>query len=119
MVSCHHNSCGREEKIWLPTSSSFRSEAALHPWCLHCGLVKNISDDRPYKIGYWMNVLSRVAQRFSITQCQKRLMAKELELHTCFSDPYGITGSSQKEAFLKIVGKYSGLQLSNIDTLIY
>ena len=112
MVLCHHESCGCEEKVWLPTNGNQESDVDLHPWCVHCGVVKNISDDRPHKLGYWMNVLSRVVRRFSLTQCQKRLVAKELESYGCLDDCYGITGSAQAEVFVKTLTKYCGFKLN-------
>ena len=105
-MSCSHESCNHEENIWLPRENNLGSDVALHPWCLHCGLVKNISDDRPKKIGYWMNILSKLSYRFSIPQCQRRLIALELNTSEEFTDLYGITGSAQKEFFTNIVKKY-------------
>jgi len=108
MVSCSHESCGREHRIWLPkninasddtraTSSNGKSDVSLHYWCILCGCVQNISDDRPKKIGYWMNVLSKIARECLVTQSQKRLVVKELESYECFDDMYGTTGSAQRE----------------------
>lgn len=120
MVLCNHESCGYEERVWLPTYDNQESDVDLHPWCIKCGLVKNISDDRPHRMGYWINVLSRIARYFSLTQCQKRLVAKELESYECFDDNYGITGSAQMEVFVKTVKKYCGLRIdiNTIDSLI-
>ncbi len=115
---CSHTSCSREEKVWLPIDSNHKSEAALHPWCIHCGLVKNISDDNPKKIGYWINVLSSLSHRYSFTQCQKRLIYKELQSFDEFIDTYGTTGSSQIELFEKIVRKHCNINRNNIGTFI-
>lgn len=117
-MTCSHKSCSHEENIWLPIEISHSSEAALHPWCIHCGLVKNISDDRSHRMGYWMNILSKMSYHFSFTQCQKRLIAKELESYVEFEDIYGTTGSSQKEMFSKIVRKYCSLSRNNIDSFL-
>ena len=118
MVLCNHKSCEYEKRIWLPIQNRRGSDIALHPWCLKCGLVKNISDDRPHRSGYWTNVLSRITRSFSLTQCQKRLVAKELESHQCFNDIYGVTGSAQKELFVKIVRKYCYISRNYIDSFI-
>ena len=117
-IICSHESCGREDKIWLPVDSSGKSEALLHPWCKHCGLVKNISDDRPKKIGHWMNVLSKISYHQSLKQCQRRLIAKELQSCEEFIDLYGITGSAQKDLFIKIMKKYCNINTKNIDSFI-
>lgn len=119
MVLCNHKSCEYDKRVWLPLHNNRGSDLALHPWCEECGLVKNISDDRPRGIGYWMNVLSRIVNRFSITQCQKRLVVKRLDAYECFDDMYGITGSTQKEIFVKIVKNYCSLHEKSIDPFIY
>ena len=66
-----------------------------------------------------MNILSKIAARFSIKQIQKRLIAKELTSHELFSDTYGITGFSQKELFKNIVKKYCNINAHSIDPFIY
>lgn len=119
MITCDHKDCGRENNVWLPTDVYCKSEVALHPWCRHCGLIKNISDDQPYDIGYWFNVLSRLASRFSLKQVQKRLIANELSNIECFNDLYGITQTAQKQIFIKTVRKYSAIDSSSINSLDY
>ena len=118
MEICCHESCGRENRVWLPIDANSRSEVNLHPWCVHCGTVKNISDDRPKKIGYWMNMLSRMAGEFSIRQVQKRLISKDISSYEGFDDIYGVTGSAQKELFTKIVKKYCNIDEKSIDSFI-
>jgi len=129
MVRCQHESCGREERIWLPTyewasndtrntGNSGRSDAALHHWCKLCGCIQNISDDRPRKMGYWINILSKIAKGQLLTQIQKRLVVKELESYEYFDDLYGITSSAQKEVFVKAIKKYCSLHESIIDSYI-
>ncbi len=119
MALCLHESCGIEDRVWLPESCSLKSDVSLHHWCIHCGVVKNISDDRSKKMGYWTNVLSRIAKCFSLTQSQKRLVVKELESHECFDDLYGTTGSVQKEVFVKAIRKYCGLHEIIIDSYVH
>ena len=119
MVSCNHDSCGREKRVWLPTGKQNISEVVLHSWCKHCGLIKNISDDRPHNIGYWMNILSRISNHFPIKKVQKRLISQELKNHDCFDDLYGITGSAQKEMFNRILRKYCNINIQSINSLDY
>lgn len=118
-MKCYHESCGNEDRVWLPEDRNLKSDVLLHHWCIHCGVVKNISDDMPKKMGYWTNVLSRIAKRFSLTQSQKRLVVKELESRECFDDLYGTTGSVQKEVFVKAIKKYCNLHHSIIDSYVY
>jgi len=117
-IICSHESCSREEKILLPVENKRGSEVSLHPWCIHCGLVKNISDDRPKKIGHWTNIISKISNNFSVTQCQRRLMVKELESYVEFEDFYGITGSAQEEIFIRTVRKYCNLSSNSIDSFL-
>lgn len=119
MAKCPHMSCGRDKRVWLPASNYSGTDVKLHPWCIHCGVVKNISDDNAHKLGYWMNILSKIADRFSLKQVQKRLIAKELTSHELFSDTYGITGFPQKELFKKIVKKYCKNNVNSIESFFY
>ena len=119
MVSCNHESCGKENRVWLPSDAYLKSEAVLHPWCKHCGLIKNISDDHPHDAGYWMNILSRIAHHFSLKQVQRRLIAQDLNSHDCFGDLYGITGSAKKELFIRIIKKYCNIDMHSIDSFDY
>ena len=54
MTECSHLNCGREQRVWLQKDSDFSkdfrkksstglSDVALHPWCVLCGCIKNIS----------------------------------------------------------------------------
>jgi len=119
MAKCLHRSCGRDQRVWLPTSDYSGTDVELHPWCIHCGVVKNISDDRGHKLGYWMNILSKIANRFSVKQVQKHLIARELTSHEWLNDTYGITGFPQKELFKNIVKKYCNISEHSIDSFIY
>jgi hypothetical protein len=117
MGKCYHKSCGREYQEWLPIFDC--SDIARHPWCINCGQVKNITDDRGKKLGYWMNILSKLELYYSIKQIQKRFIGKELKDNEEFNDIYGITGSFQKELFKKIIKKYCNIDIKIVDSLIY
>ena len=119
MVSCSHKSCGREKQVWLPTIDYLGSEVNLHPWCIHCGVVKNISDDKAHKLGYWTNILSKISYLYSIKKVQKRIITRELSSHEYFTDIYCISGSIQRKIFNEIVTKYCNINPNCIDTLIY
>ena len=127
---CSHKDCGREHRIWLPEtiassddtrtpSSTGRSDVSLHHWCVLCGCIQNISDDRPKKMGYWINVLSKMAREYHLTDCQKRLVIKALESNEFFEDLYGTTGSAQQGVFVKVVQNYSNLGENTIDSCIF
>jgi hypothetical protein len=110
--------CGKEERVWFPTDDQRYSSLEKHPWCKHCGLVENISDDRPKKIGYWMNLFSYICSLMPVTQVQKRLIAKEIESSEVFQDMFGTFGSDQKIRFIQILSKYIPVHSLNLDLII-
>ena len=108
MEQCNHENCGREYRIWLPlTTDQIKGDIQLHPWCIHCGQIQNISDDRGKKIGYWINMLSRLTTHLSITQVQRRLILKAINNHDGFFDIYSITFSDQKKVFVSVIEEYT------------
>ncbi|NOR77240.1 MAG: hypothetical protein GQ523_02150 [Methanophagales archaeon] len=99
---CKHESCGVTENIWLPYKYEGRSRGLKsHPYCIYCGVVKNISPDRAKPMGYYTNRLARM----STTKVQLRLIVKELE-SICFDDTYALTRSNQEKVFNHVVQKY-------------
>ena len=102
MVHCKHESGGAAEKVWLPYEFEGRSRGLKpHSYCIHCGVVKNISADRAKPMGYYTNILARRG----ITKVQMRLIVKELE-NADFDDSYSMTGSEQEKVFSSVVQKY-------------
>ena len=73
MLMHQHQSCGRGEEIWFPVEGI---GLIPHPWCIKCGVVKNISDDKAKRLGYWINVLSDIVNNFKLTKVQQRLIIK-------------------------------------------
>ena len=111
---CSHKSCGSEEKIWLPVRNDGKSEMAPHPWCVRCGIIKNISCDKAKRKGHWLNILSFISHHFNVAQAQKRLVVKELESYDGFDDVYAMTYSSQQKIFVDAVKKYFRLREETI-----
>ena len=118
MSVCKHESCGRECRVWLPVENVV-SDVIPHPWCRHCGVIKNISDDCPKELGYWINILSRISTQYSLKKVQTRLVSKYLENKSCFHDLYGITGSAQTDEFLRAVSSICKIPKNSIYTQIY
>ncbi len=126
---CSHVDCGREHRIWLPetigssddskANGTGKSDISLHHWCMRCGCIQNISDDRPKKMGYWINVLSKLVREYHLTDCQRRLVIKALQSNEFFEDLYGTTGSSQQGVFVKTVQNYCNLDKNTIDSCIF
>jgi hypothetical protein len=102
MSHCKHKSCGVAEKLWLPYEFEGRFVGLKpHPYCIHCGIVKNISLDRAKSVGYYVNRLARMC----ITKAQMRIIIKELE-NMNFDDAYSMTKSAQDKVFISVVQKY-------------
>jgi len=109
MTRCKHESCSAAEKVWLPYEFEGRSRGLKpYQYCIHCGVVKNISPDRAKPIGYYTNRLARM----SITKVQMRLIIKELE-NMDFDDAYSMTKSVQEEIFIRVVKKYCKVSENN------
>lgn len=100
---CEHKSRG--EKVWLPFEYKGRFRGIkIHPVCSECGLIKNVSSDRPKPVGYYQNVLGLLAKDYSISKVQIRLISKDLLF---LDDSYGLSGHQQGETFKDILKKYT------------
>ncbi len=111
---CPHVSNDSE---WLPL---LRKDTELtlspHPYCNHCGLVRNVGPDRPRKLGYYIDKLSELEKylkkedgkkgKSKLTEVHKRLMVKEMEEEEVFDDLYGVLATTQEKKFVEIVKKY-------------
>jgi len=99
---CKHKSCGATEKVWLPYEFDDRGRGLRpHSYCIHCGVVQNVSSDRAKSMGYYTNILAKM----SITKVQMRLIVKDLENRN-FDNIYFMTGAEQREVFSSVVQKY-------------
>ena len=108
---CDHES---RDYDWLPMLRKLESMTlAPHPYCEKCGLVRNVGPDRPKKVGYYMEVLSRIEKhlkkehdkgsKFKLTETHKRLIVKKIQDEEVFFDLYGVMATTQEERFLEIV----------------
>jgi hypothetical protein len=105
-VSCNHELCGNIQKVWLPYEvRGHQKGLKAHPYCIACGMIKNISSDGARPLGYYMNILSHLG----ITKVQTRLIAKEMEDQGGFDDAFSISSFLQEQIFIRIVKKYSSI----------
>ena len=120
MMNCAHKSCGRNDKVWLPFEIAGENKGLkLHPYCVHCGSVKNISSDRARNIGYYVNVLARMGHHTRcVTKVQMRLIVKALEGCDGFEDPYSMTGYAQRNIFIDAVKKYCNLSEHLVSSML-
>lgn len=111
---CEHKSNG--EKVWLPFQYQGRHRGLkAHPCCSKCGLVKSVSSDRPRPVWHYLNILAKLAETYSLSRVQIRLIAKELD---CLNDPYGFDRHRQQELFKKIVLKYTTISERMIENAL-
>lgn len=80
-----------------------------HPYCLNCGVIKNISSDRARRLGFYINVLARISNFYRVTEAQVRLIANELQAIEDFEDNYSMSATTQEKIFINIVKKYCNL----------
>ena len=119
-MDCIHESCGSIDKVWLPFVVDDRINGLKpHPYCIHCGAVKNISTDKPKKAAYYINSLSRIdKQVFKLTKVQMRLIVKELESIKDFEDVYSMTRDTQEKIFIQIVKNYCNVSVRYIASIL-
>jgi hypothetical protein len=118
-MKCEHKSCGCKEKVWLPyISREVEYGLKSHPYCVHCGAIKNTSTDMPRRIGHYINILSKIRKIFRISDAQVRLIINELSSKEGFEDPYWTTGFAQEKMFLASLKKYCNIQETAIRSLL-
>jgi len=100
MASCEHKTCGSSEKVWLPfLYRGMECGLKPHPYCAECGLIKNLSSEKPRKAGFYINVISTLSNRTKISQAQMRLISQELD--RSLDDGYGMDRFMQDALFFK------------------
>ncbi|OPX82745.1 MAG: hypothetical protein A4E50_00123 [Methanosaeta sp. PtaB.Bin087] len=106
---CEHVSCGTKEKVWMPHYYQGR-ECGLkpHPYCTECGLVKNLSSEKPRSIGFYVNIITSLKEDYRMAKAQIRLMALDMKNYD-IDDNYGMDRHQQEELFIKIVQKYANV----------
>ncbi len=79
-----------------------------HPFCIKCGVVKNIGQDKAKGRGYFINVISQIEKhlKFAGSTVRMRLVVKELEKIEDFEDSFCMSKYNQEKIFISIVKKY-------------
>lgn len=110
---CVHQDCGQREREYLPPINPYLCTTPTQktPWCINCGNFKNISSDRARSLGYYTNLITNMNKKlrlngYSLSQCQIRLIIKDLEQDLEFQDTYHMTYTAQMERLKKIIRKY-------------
>jgi hypothetical protein len=106
------------ERYWLSLPNGILNP---HPFCDNCGVVKNVSDDKARRLGYFIQVLSEIKQYFRrkrykvLTGVQMRLIIKKLQDTEGFEDAYWMRYSKQKSIFLETVCSYTSFSRSLVE----
>ena len=109
IVKCKHLDCANSEKIWLPyTIRELSFGLHSHPFCIHCGMVRNITSERSKSIGYFINVISNIDKHIKTSgaSVRMRLAVKELQQIEDFEDNYSMSKYAQEIIFINIIMKY-------------
>lgn len=102
MSGCEHKISGSKEKVWLPYYYEGRDRGLKpHPYCMECGLIKNLSSERPRRVGFFMNVIAELGKRYKIAQVQIRLIALEMDKQS-LDDKFGMDRLQQEKLFIEI-----------------
>jgi len=102
MSGCEHKISGSREKIWLPYYFEGRERGLKpHPYGTECGLIKNLSSEKPRSIGYFMNIIACLGNHYKIAQIQKRLIALDME-RLALDDKFGMDRMQQEDLFVEI-----------------
>jgi len=106
MSNCEHKKIsGCREKIWLPYYYKGRDRGLKpHSFCTDCGLIKNLSSDRPRGIGFYMNVLAELGKHYKIAKVQTRLIALEMQKQA-LDDKFGMDRQQQEVLFVEITAR--------------
>ncbi len=112
-MPCSHVSS--KDSIWEKTE--FHA-VKLHPFCIKCGTLKNVSSSKGKKLGYFISVLSKLKNYCKISEAQLRLIAKELESSEDFCDLWWVSYERQKKIFINIVKRYVKVNTEVIESLL-
>ena len=105
-----HEECGSRERLWLDRERRSPASAALHPYCVRCGTVKDLTLPRARPLGFYLaglahlrDCLERSTLHTKLAQVQSHLISKRLAASGEFEDPYGTPGQLQLEAYVDAV----------------
>ncbi|NMB86412.1 MAG: hypothetical protein GYA29_09275 [Methanothrix sp.] len=118
MSGCEHKVSGSKEKVWLPYYYEGRERGLKpHPYCVECGLIKNLSSERPHTVGFFMNIVAEMAKHYKITQVQTRLIALEME-RQALDDQFGLDRLQQEKLFIDMATRILNVPVSVVSGLL-
>jgi hypothetical protein len=119
-MGCIHKPVSHQDAVWLPPDDKSDSHipAQRRIFCLGCGMVKYQGSDRAKKLGFFMNLMSKVNEQVDkerrrgikdvrpITEVQKRLMIREMESNEVFMDTWMSTRKLQLVVFRRMLKRH-------------
>lgn len=118
MSGCEHKISGSREKIWLTYYFEGRERGLKpHPYCTECGLIKNLSSEKPRSVGYFMNLIAELGSRHKIAKIQIRLIALEME-RLALDDKFGMDRKQQEDLFVEITTRILNVPARSVFELI-
>jgi hypothetical protein len=108
-MKCDHIECASIEKVWLPHILREHPKGLKsHPFCIRCGMIKNIGSDKAKGRGYYINVISQIQKHLKIpgSTVRMHLVVKELEKIEDFDDSFSMTKYNQEKILISIIKKY-------------
>lgn len=119
-MGCIHKPVSHQDAVWLPPDDKSDSHipAQRRIFCLGCGKVKYQGSDRAKKLGFFMNLISKINDQVAkeqrrgvkhikpITEVQKRLMTREMESNEMFMDTWMSTRKHQMVLFRRILRRH-------------
>jgi hypothetical protein len=109
IMKCDHIECASIEKVWLPYMvREHQMGLRSHPFCIRCGMIKNIGSDKAKGEGYFINVISKIEKYLKIpgSTVRMRLVIKELEKIEDFDDSFSMSKYNQEKVFISTIKKY-------------
>jgi len=105
-----HHECGRGERVWLARERNVTASAALHPYCVACGTVRNVAWPPAKQLGYYLSGLEALREyldhaplRPKLAQVQRHLITVQLAGRAEFEDPFGTPGQVQLDAYVDVI----------------
>ncbi|MDY6930937.1 MAG: hypothetical protein SVJ22_03350 [Halobacteriota archaeon] len=119
-MTCNHKDCNPVDNDWLEyVLEGKEHDLRSHPYCIYCGLIKNLTDGKAKRLGHYTNVLSNMSDALSrLTKVQMRLIIRELESIDGFEDRYSMTEYDQRRIFIKIVRKHCDISERFINSFL-
>ncbi len=105
-----HRECGARERLWLPKEYDEAASSSRHPFCIHCGTIKNLAPPRGRPLGYYLNGVAHLKEHLAhsavygkLAQVQSHLIAERIMARPEFEDPYGTPGRAQLRAYVEVI----------------